>query len=191
MTLALSTSSPVVSVALADGAGRMLAWRSLEAPWAAGGALGSLTQACIEEAGVGLLDVTRVVADEGPGGFTGVRVGVAFAKGLAWALGTDLALVSAFDLIAPQGDAFVPMKKGEWLLRQAGSTVTQVTSAASPPGKGYGRDVVDPSMPDARNAFLAPVKTVDPVTALPAYHAEPSISRPKDVRILGGSSGCP
>jgi len=86
---------------------------------------------------------------------------------------------------------FVPIKKGEWLSRPHLGTVSRVEGTAPPAGSGYGRDVIVPKTPDARLAFGLASVDVDPVAALPAYYAEPSISLPKDARVLGGPNTCP
>lgn len=56
-------------------------------------------------AGRRLDDVGVIGVTDGPGSFTGVRIGVATAKGLAWALGADLAAVPT--LAAMAADLFL------------------------------------------------------------------------------------
>ena len=89
--LALDTSTPVTSCALLDE--ERVVWEKLiEPPLKAGdvlpAALGDLTQA--DAVAVGL----------GPGSFTGLRVGLAAAKAIAYALKLPLAGASSLQAIA-------------------------------------------------------------------------------------------
>ena len=45
-------------------------------------------------------DLTKIIIAEGPGSYTGLRIGVTTAKTLAWTLGIDLYAVSTLALIA-------------------------------------------------------------------------------------------
>lgn len=63
--------------------------------------------ALLEREGLSLGDVDRVVVGLGPGSFTGVRIGVALAKGLACGLGVPLYGVGTADAVAWRIAAFV------------------------------------------------------------------------------------
>ncbi|HBF30482.1 tRNA (adenosine(37)-N6)-threonylcarbamoyltransferase complex dimerization subunit type 1 TsaB [Rhizobium sp.] len=52
------------------------------------------------EASVTLLDIHRIAVTIGPGSFTGIRVGLAAARGLALALGIDVVGVSTLSVLA-------------------------------------------------------------------------------------------
>lgn len=56
----------------------------------------------LAEAGCGFPELDRVVVNAGPGSFTGIRVGVAAARGLALALGIPSVGVSSLDAIAAE-----------------------------------------------------------------------------------------
>ncbi|MEH7439771.1 tRNA (adenosine(37)-N6)-threonylcarbamoyltransferase complex dimerization subunit type 1 TsaB [Neobacillus drentensis] len=45
-------------------------------------------------------DLTKIVVAEGPGSYTGVRIGVTIAKTLAWTLNTPLVGVSSLEILA-------------------------------------------------------------------------------------------
>ena len=51
-------------------------------------------------------DLTKVVIAEGPGSYTGLRIGVTTAKTLAWTLGIELASISSLAVLAASKRAF-------------------------------------------------------------------------------------
>ena len=58
-----------------------------------------LVEALLAEAGVQLADLGGIAVGTGPGGFTGLRIALAFAKSLALGSGRPLAGVSSFDIL--------------------------------------------------------------------------------------------
>jgi tRNA threonylcarbamoyladenosine biosynthesis protein TsaB len=95
--LALDTATRAVSLALAE-AGRLVAeatWRSennhtLE--------LAPAVERLLAEAALAPRDLTALAVAIGPGSFTGVRIGLGFAKGLALACGLPLLGVRTLDI---------------------------------------------------------------------------------------------
>jgi tRNA threonylcarbamoyl adenosine modification protein YeaZ len=83
--LALETSGPVGSVAVAAGA-RVLARALLDSQVRCAADLIPRIGATLDKAGVGPGDLAGVVVGGGPGSFTGVRVAAATGKGIAHAL---------------------------------------------------------------------------------------------------------
>ena len=108
-TLAIDTSLAAGSVAALAGAARA------ELPLAAGDHARILAAALVEvSAALGWAprDAELVAVVRGPGSFTGLRVGVATAKAVAWAGGARLVGVSAFDVVARRTARALPAHDG-------------------------------------------------------------------------------
>ena len=187
MTIAFSSSSPIASVALIDGEGRVICERSEEARHNASGVLLDILDALLDQAGRKLEDADVFAADLGPGSFTGVRVGVTVCKTMAYARSARVVGADAFDLVDPQRTVAIPSRKGEYFLRVPGSPPI-VTREPPQDAVGYGQAFEPPRYPLAR-AFaplLSTCETTVPEEMVPFYIAEPSISTPKDPRVRGG-----
>lgn len=62
--------------------------------------LGRTLDRLLSDAGLTLGDVDRVALVSGPGSFTGLRIGMAFAKGLHAGAGVELATIGSLELMA-------------------------------------------------------------------------------------------
>ena len=179
VTVAFSTSSPQASVALISGACDLL-WVGAEfAPQCASGALPRLLEAGLKATNLTMSDVSDFAVDLGPGSFTGVRVGIVFAKVLAFAQAVQVRGATAFDLIDSQHTAFVPSRRGEVFVRIPGAIPYKVST---PPDGAVGYQYgVSGQFPDAGRfpPLLSLIPFMEPIELLPAYFAEPSISAPK------------
>ena len=103
LVLAFDTATEACAIGLGAREGlelAVVAVRDFDAPRAAMSGLLPAVRALLAEAGVPIRDVAEVVVGRGPGSFTGVRIGVATAKGLAHGLGASLFGVGTLDAVA-------------------------------------------------------------------------------------------
>ncbi len=115
ITLALDTATPAPSLAvLSDGA--TLAERLLDPAQGAGRRVVEEIHRLLTDAGVGVRDLGGIVVGVGPGGFTGLRIGIATALGLGQALGVPVRGVASIEALAlgivvaaPAGAIVVPV----------------------------------------------------------------------------------
>jgi tRNA threonylcarbamoyladenosine biosynthesis protein TsaB len=91
--LALDTASSACTVAVVDG-DTVLAELSLQVPRAHSTRLMPLIAQAVAESGIAKGDLDALAVGIGPGSFTGLRIGLATAKGLAFALGKPCVPVS-------------------------------------------------------------------------------------------------
>jgi tRNA threonylcarbamoyladenosine biosynthesis protein TsaB len=136
-----ATRSTVAGVLLDDG--RCVERR--EDPPADGrpghaGRLLELAEAALEEAGAGWPQVDRIAVGVGPGGFTGLRIGIATARALAQAHATALVGVSTLRALSLGSDhdgpvvAVIDARRGEAFAAAWGPEGTElVPPAAYPP----------------------------------------------------------
>jgi len=99
MWLALETSSDRASVAI-GAPGEVSAEAALEGARRHAGALPGLIDQVLAEAGVGLAALEAVVLGDGPGSFTGLRVGASVAKALVRAGGLAFHSAPALSALA-------------------------------------------------------------------------------------------
>ena len=83
LTLAFETSAKAASVALTEN-GKLLGESYQNTGLTHSQTLMVMAEDLLKQCGKSMADVTAVAVAEGPGSFTGVRIGVAAAKGLAW-----------------------------------------------------------------------------------------------------------
>ncbi len=105
--LAFETSTESCSVALLAGTG--LTFRSELAPRRHAELVLPMSEALLAEAGITRQQLDAVAVGRGPGAFTGVRLGVSLAQGLAFALGLPVLPVSSLAALAMQAPAEGPL----------------------------------------------------------------------------------
>ena len=99
LILAFETSAKAASVALHDGA-KLLAESYQNTGLTHSQTLMVMAEDMLKQCGYTAKDVTAVAVAAGPGSFTGVRIGVAAAKGMAWGLQVPCYGVSTLEAMA-------------------------------------------------------------------------------------------
>jgi tRNA threonylcarbamoyl adenosine modification protein YeaZ len=104
MLLALDTATPLVTVALHDGAD-VVAELSADTPMKHGEQLAPLVAGALERAGIVRQDLTAIGVGVGPGPFTGLRVGLVTARTLGFVLEIPVYGVCTLDVLAVEAVA--------------------------------------------------------------------------------------
>ena len=112
--LAFDSSAAACSAAVRDGDGGLLAHRFESLARGHAERLMPMLRAVMAEAGLAFAELDLIAVTTGPGSFTGIRVGLAAARGLALASGLPLLGITAFEAVA----AAVPPaeRRGELLM---------------------------------------------------------------------------
>ena len=97
--LLIETSTSVCSIALAQ-ADTLLAYKELPEPRMHSALLAPLIQELLQEQGLHISDCNAIAVSEGPGSYTGLRVGVSTAKGLCFGSGKPLIAVNSLQVMA-------------------------------------------------------------------------------------------
>jgi tRNA threonylcarbamoyladenosine biosynthesis protein TsaB len=191
LVLDTATRTPVVAVAAADGT--VMAERHWQSRHRHGEELLGRIEEALAEIGAGRRDLTGVVVGTGPGSFTGLRIGLATAKTIAYALGIPIVGVSstrALALAAASADASrtelaiaLPAGAADRYVhrfRISGGLPVELGQpqlVASPPKSdeidGEGVPRVATALAHLGTAALRAGETDDPATLVPAYVALP------------------
>ena len=136
LVLALDSSTRSGSIALSRD-GHVLASRIGDAAIRQAVRLPGDLVALLSAHGHALADVDLFAAAAGPGGFTGLRVGLATIQGLAMALDRRVFVASTLDLLALAGQAAAPRAHwiGAWMHGMRGEVFTALYRP-SPTGTG-------------------------------------------------------
>jgi tRNA threonylcarbamoyladenosine biosynthesis protein TsaB len=179
----IDTSTPATATAVLLADGRAVEAREDPAPGTRPGHTGrllALLEQALAEAGVGWDGVERLAVGVGPGGFTGLRIGIATARALAQARG--LALVGVSSLRALAAGAEAAPTGGVSLLRAPGADV-----GAKAPGTVLA--AIDARRGEAFAAAWADGRELlAPVALGPAALAERVAALPRPVLAVGDGS---
>ena len=117
--LAIDTATEVLVLCVDDGVSR--ASLALRHGLQHSPALLPLADRLLSELGLAARDLELVVCSVGPGSFTGIRIGLATAKGIAFATGCPLVGVTTLDALALPWTGFpgsvwavIDARKGRW-----------------------------------------------------------------------------
>ncbi len=154
LCLGIDTALGACSVALASESGlRARRYRAMTAGHAE--ALAPMAEALMAEAGVAFADLGRIAVTTGPGTFTGQRIGLAFARGLAAALGLGFVGLTTLEVIAAAARAEYPgrpvlvasdARRGEAYVQGfAADGAPRTVEASDPPALTVGTSEAAPS----------------------------------------------
>ena len=101
LILSLETSTTVCSVALHNN-GKLIASAEMHKEQSHASKLAVLIDQVIKLADTPMSAIQAIAVSEGPGSYTGLRIGVSTAKGLCFALGIPLLSVGTLSLLAMQ-----------------------------------------------------------------------------------------
>lgn len=202
IVLGFDTCLAACSAAVIDG-GRVLAARSEAMARGHQERLAPLVAEVMAEAGLGFDRLDRIGVTVGPGSFTGLRVGIAFAKGLSTALGVPAVGVGALEALAaasPTGlavaaidarrgqvyfQAFrnaVPLMEPEALgVSEASARLAALESEGPVAILGSAAGLLTAQAADVREAPI-PADIARLASARPANPLQPLYLRPPDAR---------
>ena len=147
LILALETSSTICGAAMIKGQ-NCLALREEEMPRKHAEILPSFVKSVINESGREMKTIDAVAVSIGPGSFTGLRIGLGFAKGFAFAHGLPILAVPtmeamAFGLAKHQPTLGLVLSHGRRIFSQRFSWQDELPIAASKPVVNDLEDLLD------------------------------------------------
>jgi tRNA threonylcarbamoyladenosine biosynthesis protein TsaB len=114
LILSLETSTTVCSVALHD-TGKLIASAEMHKEQSHASKLAVLIDQLVKLADISISAIQAIAVSEGPGSYTGLRIGVSTAKGLCFALGIPLISVGTLSLLAKQMQLKSILDNNTWL----------------------------------------------------------------------------
>ncbi len=194
MLLALDTSTLTLSLALVGPGPRLLAEESHPPPRKQSEMLPAALSELLARHGLGLSDVTGYAVGLGPGSFTGLRIGLATVKALAYAHRRPVGGTSSLMALALQGPEQTPLvaamvaRKGELYVghyRRDGDALVQSgpEEAWTPSQLGAHlrahpeARVLGPAAQDVRDSLLAAGAGPEQLLPAPAFPSAWAVAR--------------
>lgn len=109
--LSIETSTSLCSVALHER-GELCALAEIQEPGAHAEKLLQLVDRALEQAGISFGNLDAVAVSQGPGSYTGLRIGVSTAKGIAYGMEIPLIGINTLQAMA----ASQPVNQGEFVV---------------------------------------------------------------------------
>ena len=133
--LGIETATPRLSASLLDDSGGFTGERATSARSSHCELISGFIQELLDEAGLDITGIGCVAVSAGPGSFTGLRIGIATAMGLAYGLGIDVCAVPTLAGLAwgaaPAGSLVCPLVDAR--RREAYTAVYRITGNESLP----------------------------------------------------------
>ncbi|MRJ42328.1 MULTISPECIES: tRNA (adenosine(37)-N6)-threonylcarbamoyltransferase complex dimerization subunit type 1 TsaB [Idiomarina] len=159
--LALDTSTEMCSVALRVG--NQWAQRSMLAPREHSQKILTLIDEVLAEFELGLADVEQLVVGHGPGSFTGVRIGVSVAQGLAFSQNLPVVAVSTLAALAQQA---IRLHDAKTIVSAIDARMNEVYVAVYHNQAGLAKPTLAPQMASLTALAQQPWWPAGPVTAV-------------------------
>ncbi|GAA4852085.1 tRNA (adenosine(37)-N6)-threonylcarbamoyltransferase complex dimerization subunit type 1 TsaB [Algivirga pacifica] len=102
MILSIDTSTTVCSVALHSVDGALISFYELHLEYSHSEYLNQMIEQVLQNARLQMSDLAAIAISEGPGSYTGLRIGTATAKGLCYALDIPLIAVGTLEAMAKE-----------------------------------------------------------------------------------------
>lgn len=181
--LAFDTSAAHCAAALLDADGVLLARQGEAMARGQAERLMPLLEALLARSGLGWRDLGALAVGVGPGNFTGIRIAVSAARGLALGLGIPAHGISGFDALTldrPDHAAVLPAPRGQVWLRRPGQAPELAATAPREVALAEMGDPAELAEAIARVALARPLPDAPPAPlylrpadAAPARDAPP------------------
>ncbi len=118
LILSIETGTDVCSVALAND-GELMALRESDEGRDHAKKVALFVDELLRETGVQPSDIDAIAVGKGPGSYTGLRIGVSFAKGMCYALGIPLLAIGSLDALTEVARedfeaGILDVEEGDW-----------------------------------------------------------------------------